>query len=341
MDLDRFILLNQPVWDRLAALAAKASHSLGRLTGPELEELVQLYQRTSTHLSVARTAYRDPALTASLTGLVARTSSVVYGSRPRTFRALGRFFTRTFPAAVWHSRRQVAASAALFLVPALGVGTWVASSPAALDATGPRALREAYVNEDFQSYYSSEPAGAFASQVFTNNVQVAIEAFAGGIAFCVLTAFVLALNGASVGVAGGLFAAAGHQARFWGLILPHGMLETTAVFVAGAAGLRLGWALIAPGDRSRAAALAEEGRRAVVIVAGLVLAFGVAGTIEGFVTGSRLPTSARVGIGVASEAAFVAYIVRQGRAAAAAGATGGLDEPHASGWAPAPTVASP
>jgi uncharacterized membrane protein SpoIIM required for sporulation len=106
--------------------------------------------------------------------------------------------------------------------------------------------------------------------------------------------------------------------RFWGLVLPHGLLELTAVFIAGGAGLRLGWALVDPGDRPRTTALAAEGRRSVVIVIGLVAAFIVAGIIEGFVTGSPLPTWARVGIGVAVEAAFLGYLVLRGPVAAAA-----------------------
>jgi Stage II sporulation protein M len=146
------------------------------------------------------------------------------------------------------------------------------------------------------------------------------------------TLFVLLLNGANLGLAAGLFAAVGQQPKFWGLILPHGMLELTAVFVAGAAGLRLGWTLIDPGDRPRGAALAEEGRRAVVIVLGLVVVFLVAGTIEGFVTGRPWPTWLRVGIGAAAEAAFLAYVVVLGRRAAAAGLTGALGEEDAGGW---------
>jgi uncharacterized membrane protein SpoIIM required for sporulation len=187
-------------------------------------------------------------------------------------------------------------------------------------------VREAYVNQDFEQYYRSAPASEFASQVFTNNVQVSIYAFAAGIALCVPTAVILLINGANVGVAGGLFASVGQQLKFWGLILPHGLLELTAVFIAGGAGLRLGWTLIDPGDRTRRAALAEEGRRALAIVAGLVVVFLAAGTIEGFVTGSSLPTAARVGIGVLGEAALLSWLLIRGRAAAAKGFTGAVGE---------------
>jgi uncharacterized membrane protein SpoIIM required for sporulation len=332
VDIDRYIATNGPVWSRLAELTGRAQRGVGRLPAADLDELVRLYQRVAGHLSYAQTYYRDPALTAKLSGLVARAGAVVYGTRPRTLRALARFFTVSFPAAIWHVRWFVVAATLASLLPAAALGTWLASSPAAIQATAPAAVREAYVERDFEAYYSSAPAAEFASQVFSNNVQVAFEAFAVGILLCLGTLFVLVSNGANLGVAAGLFAAAGQQPKFWGLILPHGMLELTSVFVAGAAGLRLGWTLIDPGDRTRGAALAEEGRRAVVIVLGLVVTFLVAGTIEGFVTGRPWPTWLRVGIGVAAEAGFLAWVGVLGRRAAAQGLTGALGEQDAGGW---------
>ena len=336
MDLDRFLATNQPVWDRLGALVHQAKGGANRLRADEIDELVRLYQRTSSHLSYVRTYYRDPALTAQLTGLVATAGAIVYGTRPKTLRAVADFFTTTFPGALWHNRRFIAVAAVLFYVPAIAVGVWLANSDQAVEAVGPPALREAYLNEDFEDYYSSKPASEFAAQVTTNNIQVGFLAFAGGVFLCVPTAFVLVLNGGNLGVPAGLFAAAGENAKFYGLILPHGLLELTAVVIAGSAGLRLGWSLVDPGDRPRSTALTEEGRRSVAIVLGLTATFIVAGLIEGFVTGSGLPTFVRVGIGVIVECAFLAYVVVLGREAAARGITGLLGEtPRATG-APSP-----
>jgi uncharacterized membrane protein SpoIIM required for sporulation len=332
VDIDRYIASNGPVWDRLARLTARAQRGPGRLDAAALDELVRLYQRVATHLSYARTYYRDPALSAKLSGLVARSGAVVYGTRPRTLRAVGRFFAVTFPAAVWNARQFVLVAVLATLLPAAAFAVWLASSPAAVEASAPAAVREAYVNHDFEAYYSSAPAAEFASSVFSNNVLVAFQAFALGILLCVGTLYVLIGNGAGLGLALGLFAAVGQQPKFWGLILPHGLLELTSVFIAGAAGLRLGWTLIDPGDRPRLTALAEEGRRAVVIVIGLILTFGVAGAIEGFVTGRPWPTAVRVGIGMLAEAAFLTYVVVLGRRAAAQGLTGALGEEDDGGW---------
>lgn len=318
-----------------------------RRLGPgELDQLVADYQRASAHLSFARTAFADPGLTGRLTRLVADANGVIYGKRNRSLAAVGRFFAVTFPGAVWHARRFVLVSVLLLLVPTVAVAAWIGTSDDALDASAPEAVREAYLEEDFESYYSSEPAAQFATEVTINNIQVSILAFALGIAFCLGAGWVLVSNGASLGAAAGLFVAAGQSPKFFGLILPHGLLELTAIALAAAAGIQMGWALIAPGDRTRGDALAEEGRRSMVIVLGLSLAFIIAGTIEGFVTGSGQSTLVRVGIGATVETAFLAYLFVFGRRAAAMGETGLLGQ-RTPTWgdefrpapAPAPTAA--
>lgn len=326
MDIDRYIASHEPAWQRLEALTRRAERSVRGLQRPDLDELVDLHQRVSSNLSTVRASYDDPALSSHLSRLVARAGAVVHGTRGRSWADLGRALTWTFPAAVWHVRRPIAVSAGLFLAAAVAVGLWITGSPAAYEASMPPEVREAYLQRDFEAYYSSQPAAQFASYVFTNNVRVAILAFAAGIVLCVPTALVLGLNGAHLGVAAGLFTASGLAGRFWGLIVPHGLLELTAVFIAGGAGLRLGWTVIDPGDRPRTDALATEGRRTVVIVLGLVLVFLVAGLIEAFVTPSGLPTWSRVGVGVLVEIAFVAFVVVQGRLAADRGLTGALGE---------------
>ncbi|HSK97436.1 MAG TPA: stage II sporulation protein M [Euzebyales bacterium] len=311
MDIDGFISANSGDWRRLDELLASVN-GRRRLPAAQVDELVRLYERVSTHLSIARTRFDDHALNVALTRRVGRARALIYGSRTGTWRDLTRFFTDEFPGAVWESRWAILVSLLLFMVPAVAVAAWLANSPEALDVAAPPALREAYVEEDFEAYYSSQPAAQFASFVTVNNIRVSILAFAGGVLACVPTILVMALNGANGGVAAGMFAAAGQMPRVWGLVLPHGLLELTAVFIAGGSGLRLGWALIDPGDRPRKDALAEEGRRAVAIVVGLILAFVGAGLVEGFVTGSRLPTWARVGIGIAVETAFLGYLLLRG-----------------------------
>jgi uncharacterized membrane protein SpoIIM required for sporulation len=327
MDLDRFIVRNAGAWRRLEELTFRARRSGQRALAPtEVDELVALYQRTAAQLSHARTYYDDPGLTSRLTTLVAAASAAIYGSQPASLRSLGRFFTDTFPAAVYVNRRFIAAAAALMFVPALALGTWLGSSNDALDVAVPKEEQEALLQTRFEDYYSSAPAAEFSTRVLINNIQVSFLAFALGVFLCIGTAFILFQNGVNIGIAGGLFFHAHQIGKFFGLILPHGLLELTAITIAGAAGLRLGWTVIAPGDRPRGEALAEEGRRSVVIVLGLMLCFIVAGLIEGFVTPSDLPVSVRVGIGVLVELSFIFWIITRGRAAVDRGLTGRFGE---------------
>ena len=104
------------------------------------------------------------------------------------------------------------------------------------------------------------------------------------------------------------------------------MLELSAVFLAAATGLRLGWTVIDPGPRPRARALAEEGRASITIALGLIVVLLTSGLIEAFVTPSPLATWARILIGVVAEAAFLGYVIVYGRRAQAAGLTADMAE---------------
>ncbi len=329
MDIDRFIAEHQNEWARLDRLSGLTERRRAKLSSAETAELVALYERVSTHLADASHRFPDPSLHRRLTTSVAAAHSKIYGRRRFSLQPVLAFFSSTFPGAVWASRRFILAATALLFVPAIAMGAWLANSETALDAEIPPEAREIAIEEEFEQYYSSAPAGQFATMVFVNNVRVAILAFGAGMLFCVGTAWVLIENGLMIGRWAGVFLFAGQADRFFGLIIPHGLLELTAVVIAGGAGLRLGWSIISPGDRSRATAIADEGRRSVTIVLGLVLVFGVAALIEAFVTPSSLDTSARIAVGVVAWLAFLAYIVAKGPAAVARGDVGRLGVPRA------------
>ena len=323
MDIDAFVAAHTRTWARLDELVRRAQRP-GRCRGAELDELVDLYQRTATHLSVIRTSSPDPMLVDRLSSLTIRARSVVLGSRVRGWSEVGRFFTRTFPAAVYRSRWWVLAATVFTLVVATSVGIWVATHPEVQAVIGTDEEIRQLVEHDFEDYYSSAPAASFGAKVFFNNAWVAAVAFTLGIAFGLPTIWVLFQNAVNVGIAGGLMAAHGKLDLFFGLITPHGLLELTAIFVAAGVGLRIGWTVIDPGDRRRGDALAEEGRSAVAVVLGLVAAFAVAGFTEAYVTPSGFPTWARVAWGVVIEVLFLGYVFLLGRRAVAEGETGDL-----------------
>lgn len=330
MDVDAYAAAHVAQWQRLKYLIGR-----GRLSGPEADELVTLYQRTATHLSAIRSSSPDPTLVGELSTLVAQARSAVTGSHTPAWRDAARFLAVGFPAACYRTRRWSIGVAVVVLTLAWLIGAWVAGSPEVQATIAvPEEIRR-LVEQDFEAYYSSDPAGSFAARVWTNNAWVAALCLVSGI-LLVPVVLILWTNTLNLGVTAGLMASADRLDLFFGLITPHGLLELTAVFVAAGAGLRLGWTLIDPGPRSRSEAVAAEGRATVGMALGVAIVLLVSGVIEAFVTPSGLPTGARVGIGVLAEAAFLVYVVLLGCRATAAAETG--DVPAAEAGDRAPTA---
>ncbi|HEU5156243.1 MAG TPA: stage II sporulation protein M [Streptosporangiaceae bacterium] len=319
MDVDAFVAAHHGDWLRLEHLINRGR----RLTGPEIDELVELYQRTATHLSAVRSSSPDPALIGRLSSLVARGRVTVTGAQAPLWRDAARFATVSFPAAAYRIRRWWLGTALASILTGTVVAIWVARNPEVQASIAtPSAVRE-LTEQSFANYYTEHAAGAFAFQVWVNNAWVSAQALIFGILLGIPTLFLLFRTSVEqLGVVGGLMSSAGKGDVFLGLILPHGLLELTAVYLACAAGLRLGWTVIDPGARPRGPALAEEGRAAMSIAVGLIGALLVSGAIEGFVTGHVHTTWLRIGIGVVAEAAFLTYVIVLGRRAVREGDSG-------------------
>ncbi len=316
MDLDAYLTVHQPQWRRLEQLSSRH-----RLSGAEADELLDLYQRVSTHLSVVRSASPDPSVVSYLSSVLARARVASAGSRSSTWADLLGFFTRTFPAALYRTRWWWGSTAVLSVLLASAVAWWGVNHPEVWESRMTPAEIQAYVGTDFENYYSEFPHSEFGTLVWLNNARVAALCIALGV-LGLPVLWVLGQNVAAVGVAAALMISNDRGALFFGLILPHGLLELTAVFVAGGIGLRLFWSWIEPGPRSRLESFAAEGRTAIAISLGLVAVLLVSGFIEGFVTPSDLPTWARIAIGVVAESLFLLYVFVVGRSAAREGVTG-------------------
>lgn len=318
MDLDAYVLTHGQDWARLDELVAR-----GRLTGVESDELVERYQQVATHLSVIRTSAPDGALIAHLSSLLARARIRLVGTRVSSWSGVRTFFTERFPAALYRLRWWWLGCLAANVVVTGVIMLWLLGNPTVEQSLLPPEEVDQLVNNDFEGYYSEYAAGTFSAQVWINNAWVSAQAIALGI-LGLPVVVVLFNNVLNLAIIGSIMINNDRGSLFWGLILPHGLLELTAVFVAGGVGIRLFWSWIEPGGRSRTASISHEGRTAVTVALGLVAVLAVSGVIEGFVTPSPLPTWARVGIGVLAEATFLAYVFVLGRRAVERGHTGDL-----------------
>ncbi len=301
MDRDSFVARHLDQWSRLDALAGQRRHD-----GAEVDELVRLYQRTSGHLTTARTRYADRDLVIYLTRILARANAVLNRPAPVSLARVERAFTRTVPAALWRCRWSIAVVTGVSVLAAIVAAVWLSSTPGAIDLAMPADYRQYYVEEAFESYYSDGPAWLFSIRLFLNNATIALRMFGAGVALGLPTLAIAGVNGWQVGLAGTIMTDAGQGWNFWRLILPHGLLELSSIFVAGGAGLQVGWAAIAPGDRTRGRAIQEEGRRAATVAFTAAGALALAALIEAWITPSPLPDAVRIGIGAV--ALFVVWI---------------------------------
>lgn len=329
MDVEAFVSVHQPQWDRLAYLTRRQR----RLTGAEAEELVTLYQRVGTHLAALRAAGADPVSIGRLSGLIADARGAVTGAQAPVWRDISKYFLVSFPAALYASRRWWLTIGLLFYLVAAWAAWRIIAHPEVVDSFATPAQVQELVDNDFAAYYSENPAQDFALRVWINNATISAAVLALGI-LLIPSIFILWDNALNLGVTAGLMIGHDRANVFFGLITPHGLLELTAVFVAAAAGLRLGWSWIVPGPRTRMQALAQTGRATVGMAIGLAAILLVTGIIEAVVTPSGLPTAVRVGVGVLVEIGFVLYVWILGRRAFKAGEYGDVDEADREATAP-------
>jgi len=320
----RFRAEREDAWLKLERLLGRAErHGARDLTDDELVAIPALYRAALSSLNTARAISLDAALIDYLEGLCGRAYVFVYGARASLGERIGRFFLHDWPAAVraiWPET--LAAFAALFLGAALAF-TLVGSDPewfyqvipgesaqGRTPASSTADLRATLFDEEDEE--GRKGLGVFAAFLFTHNAQLAILAFALGFAFGAPSILLLVFNGAVLGAFVQLFVSRGLGVEVGGWLLIHGVTELWAVALAGASGMSIGRALAYPGQETRLQAAAEAGRRAGVVIAGVVIMLALAGLLEG--VGRQIVTDTTVRYMVAATTAvfWAAYFFRRG-----------------------------
>ena len=300
--LDEFVNERAPVWAELEQLVDRAGNKPSKLGADGVRRLGTAYRATAADLAIARRQFPGDPLLGRLERLVNRARTAVYHSARRGG-TLRDFVVRGY----WRSVREriglVAIAVVCLFGPALLGGYWAWRDPGAAGGLVPSEFQ--YVSEPRtrgQDWgVSVDDQAAFSSEIFTNNIRVAIVAFAGGILLGVGALYMLITNGLILGATFGIAVGVGNGPPLFQQVLAHGFLELSCIAVAGAAGLRIGWAIIDPGSRPRGVALREESRAAAEMLLGTAAWLVVAGLVEGFVTpsGQALGTVLVIGVGLA------------------------------------------
>ncbi len=312
MNLDAFVRQRTPEWDELGQLVARAGQRPERLGPAGVRRLGATYRAAAADLALARRRWPGDPVTVRLEDLVGRSRHLVYAAESRSA-SLREFLSHGYWRLVRERIGLVGLCWLLMLVPAVLVGVWTASDPAAAARFLPGQFRGAGQNTGGDLGIGVGTQATLAGQILTNNIQVSFVAFAGGILAGVGTTLVLLYNGALIGGVAGLTIAAGRPGPFLALVAPHGVLELSVIAVSGAAGFTVGWALVDPGRRSRRTSVGLAARRGAEIVLGTMPWFVLAGLVEGFVTPTSLPLGGAITVGLLVAAPYWTLVFWRGR----------------------------
>ena len=306
--IDRFVEDRRARWARLGQLIDRARGRVSALGADEVLELGELYREATGDLAIARRDFARDLVTERLNDLVAAAHALVYSEAPASGRRLWRFVAREVP--------ESARVALPFTTAAFAIVMGTALLTFAAGMLQPEVAASALTEGQRRELLARRPgteipeflrplAGPF---IIVNNVRVSVVALGGGMTAGLLTLYVLITNGADLGTVFAILQQAGASAFLLTFILAHGFLELSAIFLSGGAGLRLAWAMLRPGERSRRDALRLAGAQATRVMLLVTVTLGCAGLIEAFVSPTTLPVEAKLAVGTVTGALLWAYI---------------------------------
>ncbi|TYS70372.1 stage II sporulation protein M [Sutcliffiella horikoshii] len=292
MNVKQFIKQHRSQWKELEKLASDL-HKRKNITGKNLERFHSLYQKAAQHLSYSQTYFPEEEVTSYLNGLVSKAHNLLYKDQITSWKQASDFLGHKFIGLLFEQWKFVMVAMLLFTIGGLGSYFAVLYDPLYLYSILPGDMAQNFDPEKLGDSDGMVDAPVMSASILTNNIQVAILAFAGGITFGLLTVYVLIYNGIIVGAIAALFWHYDKTYEFWAYIVPHGMIELTAIFIAGGAGLLMGYKLFVPGEYSRGYQLKWNAKRSVQLLLGTIPLFIIAGIIEGFITPAAISLEAK------------------------------------------------
>ncbi|HEX6922442.1 MAG TPA: stage II sporulation protein M [Bacillales bacterium] len=308
MDIRSFIKQHREDWKELEQRIISLEKRKKNLTGADIDRFDQLYQKAAHHLSYSQTYFPGEEVTGYLNGLVTKSHNLLYKDQVSSLQQIRYFFSTKFIGLLLEQWRFIVIAMILFLLGAVAAFVSVLNDPLHIYSVLPENVAQSVDPDHIGEGAAAMSSSLMSAAIMTNNIKVAFLAFAGGITFGILTVYLLIYNGIMIGALAGLFLHYGKSYLFWAYIVPHGMIELTAIFIAGGAGLLMGYKLFVPGPYSRIFQLKWQARRSVQLLLGTVPLFIVAGIIEGFITPAELPLAAKYGVAILTVGALALYI---------------------------------
>jgi len=315
---EEFIAARQSTWEKLDHALQHRSH-LRRMSATQVLELGELYRQVTADLAIARRDYPRDRVTIYLNNLVGRGHATIYQGKVFEWRQIIHFYRYGFPAAY---REALPYTLAAFLLTALsGIACFILTllQPSIAEASLPSALVATVHQHQMWTDIQAPMRSLAAAQIMTNNIQVALTAFALGTLFGIGTIIVLVQNGIMLGLVAGYCQLYGLSAPLWSFVAAHGFIELSVIFMSGSAGFMLGDAILRPGLCTRGAALREAGLRSVRLLFGATPLLVIAGTLEGFVSPSGLSPWLKLAIGLTSAILLYSYLFLSREGSAPAG----------------------
>lgn len=317
MNAEQLLSSRQQDWQTLERLLEVATKDARRLAPEQVRLMGSLYRAVASDLALAQRDFPNHQVTIYLNQLVARAHATIYQGEPLAMNRIWRFVTTGFPRVYRETAVFTLVAALLFIVPAIATGLIAHANPATAQWILPPQAQELIPIIEEQELWVDMAVNErpfMSSFIMTNNIRVAFLAFAGGMLAGLLTFLVMIQNGLMLGGVTGLTAHYGVGFELWTFVIGHGVIELSVIFMAGGAGLMVGWAMLRPGLLSRRDAIATAAQKAVRIIIGCVPLLVIAGLIEGFISPAEsLPWLVKWSVGIVSGIVLYSYLFLAGR----------------------------
>lgn len=307
MQYKQFVQNYREDWTELEALITSLHKKKRDLSPEKLDRFQRLYQKAAQHLSYSQTYYPQEETTAYLNDLVGKAHNMLYQDQVSSLQQLKQFFGSSFVQLFTEQWKAVLIAMALFMLGGIGAFLSVMQDPMHMYAILPEQIATA-IDPERIGGDGAVNSPVMSASIMSNNIRVAILAFASGITCGILTVYLLIYNGIIVGALAAFFWHYGRSYDFWAYIVPHGIIELTAIFIAGGAGLLMGYKLLVPGERSRIYQLKQQALRSVKLFLGTIPLFVIAGIIEGFITPAPISLEAKYVFAFATLIGLILYI---------------------------------